>query len=466
MENQKHMDILKQGVEIWNQWRQEHPEIRPDLSSAGLSGADLTRANFARANLSSAYLMDTTLNGAILSGANLNYAILNDARLVQADLRGASLVEAKLNEAILIKTNLCEADLAYAYLNEADLEVANLQGADLTRAILSGADLSFAVLSEVNLSSAILPHAILKGANLRDANLIHANLKGAILSGADFSGANLSGAELEINALKETLSIREANLSGNNLNYEDFSGMDLSGVNLNETSLIKTNFSHANLSNCSIYGIAAWDIQLDEQTVQKNLRITPPDEPILTVDNLKVAQFIYLLLNNAEIRGVIDTIGHKGVLILGRFTPDRKAVLDALRDELRRLNFVPIVFDFERPSTHDFTETIMTLAGLSCFIIADITNPKSSPLELQATVPNYMTPFVPIIQEGEQPFAMFIDLQNKHREWVLDTLIYDTPSNLINRLERAVVQPALARQADLMLIKAQGLRTRHIKDYS
>src|SRR5207248_2377476 len=124
-----------------------------------------------------------------------------------------------------------------------------------------------------------------------------------------------------------------------------------------------------------------------------------------------------------------------------------------------------VVFDFERPTTHDFTETIMTLAGLSCFIIADITNPKSSPLELQATVPNYMTPFVPIIQEGEQPFAMFTDLQNKYHDWVLDTLLYDTPSNLVNVLERAIVQPALERQAKLQLLKAQGLRTRHIKDY-
>ena len=47
------------------------------------------------------------------------------------------------------------------------------------------------------------------------------------------------------------------------------------------------------------------------------------------------------------------------------------------------------------------------LAGLSRFVIVDITNPRSAPLELQATVPEYMIPFVPIIQEGEEPFAMF-----------------------------------------------------------
>src|SRR5438270_13546279 len=144
--------------------------------------------------------------------------------------------------------------------------------------------------------------------------------------------------------------------------------MDLSGVNLNETSLIKTNFSHTNLSNCSIYGIAAWDIQLDEQTIQKNLTITPPDQPTITVDNLKVAQFIYLLLNNAEIRDAIDTIAKKAVLILGRFTPERKAILDALRQALRTYGYLPILFDFDKLSSQDFIETVSTLAHLTRFI--------------------------------------------------------------------------------------------------
>ena len=35
----------------------------------------------------------------------------------------------------------------------------------------------------------------------------------------------------------------------------------------------------------------------------------------------------------------------KTVLILGRFTAERKAVLDALRDELRKRNYLPILFE-------------------------------------------------------------------------------------------------------------------------
>ena len=50
-----------------------------------------------------------------------------------------------------------------------------------------------------------------------------------------------------------------------------------------------------------------WDVQLDNAT-QHDLRITPNDQPAVTVENLKVAQFIDLLLNNVDIREVIDTV--------------------------------------------------------------------------------------------------------------------------------------------------------------
>ena len=143
---------------------------------------------------------------------------------------------------------------------------------------------------------------------------------------------------------------------------------------------------------------------------------------LVTVDNLEVAQFVYILLHNEKIRDVIDTIGKKGVLLLNRFTEGRMLVLERLRDKLRDLGFVPMVFNFDKPETKDFSETVRLLCNLSHFVIVDITNPRSAPLELQATVPDYMVPFCPILQDEEQPFSMFVDLQNKY-DWVLQPVV-------------------------------------------
>jgi hypothetical protein len=48
------------------------------------------------------------------------------------------------------------------------------------------------------------------------------------------------------------------------------------------------------------------------------LVITGAGEHAVTVDNIEVAQFIYLMLHNQKIRDVIDTITSKAVLILHR----------------------------------------------------------------------------------------------------------------------------------------------------
>jgi hypothetical protein len=95
-------------------------------------------------------------------------------------------------------------------------------------------------------------------------------------------------------------------------------------------------------------GISAWDLKL-ERAKQEDLIITDRDQAEITVDNIEVSQFIHLLLHNEKIRSVIDTITSKVVLILGRFTPERKAVLDALREELRKHDYLPVLFDFDKP---------------------------------------------------------------------------------------------------------------------
>ena len=316
MANQEHLDILKQGVDGWNQWRKEHADIRPDLRKAELRKANLDGAELSRADLYGADLYSAHLSGAVLFGANLHDVQLQDTKLQYADLREA-----------------------------------NLRKADLSRA---------------DLSRAVLVETILTGALLND---------------------------------------------------------------------------------CIIYGIAAWNVQLQGAT-QLNLIITRDDEPTITVDNLKIAQFIYLLLNNKEIREVIDTITSKVVLILGRFTPERKAVLDALREVLRKWDYLPILFDFDKPASRDITETISTLAHLARFVIADITDAKSIPQELMTIVPNLPSvPVQPLILNSQHEYGMFEHFIRF--PWVLPIYRYTDELSLLQSLTEKVISPVEQKTKEL-----------------
>ncbi|HEY5730891.1 MAG TPA: hypothetical protein VIS72_12620 [Anaerolineales bacterium] len=158
-------------------------------------------------------------------------------------------------------------------------------------------------------------------------------------------------------------------------------------------------------------------------------------------------------MNNPEISVVLNTLTSKAVLILGRFAnKKRKDVLDALKKELRKNNLLPIVFDFNRPDDKDWTEMIKTLAGMCFFVIADVTSPKSSPLELQALVPDYQIPFVPIIQEKQNPFAMMQNLQTKY-PCVLDAIAYENKDQLIRILKKGIIERAKKKRNQLRTIK-------------
>ena len=348
MSDPEYLKILKQGAEVWNKWRKDNSDIKPDLSEANLRGADLREAD------------------------------LTMVDLCRANLSRANLSRANLTDAYLTEANLSKAKLRWAYLVGALLIKANLRGADLREANLSGKT---------------------------DLSLVN-------LSGANLSGANLRGAYLE------------------------------------NTNFVETCLEGANISNSRIYGISAWNLKTNKETKQLSLVITPVEEPIITVDNLEVAQFIYLLLNNEKIRDVINTITTKVILILGRFTKRRKNVLDAIREELRKQNYLPILFDFDKPATRDFQETVTTLARLARFVIADITNPRSIPQELGSIVQELPSlPVKPLLRYGAKPWAMYDHI--KRYPWVLEIYKYRNLDDLLGSLKEKVILPAENKAKEL-----------------
>jgi hypothetical protein len=224
-------------------------------------------------------------------------------------------------------------------------------------------------------------------------------------------------------------------------------------VDLSGASLVETDLTDADLTGSRVYGTSAWKLKL-AGTKQQNLIITDDGEPEITVDNIEVAQFIYLLLNNPKIREVIDTIGEKAVLILGRFTNERKKVLDALRDELRKRDYVPILFDFDKPASRDITETVSTLAHMARFVLADITDAKSIPQELGVIVPNLPSvPVQPLLLNGSDEYGMFEHF--RRYPWVLKIHHYDTPEQLISDLSEQVIGRVELKVQELRGTKAE-----------
>jgi Pentapeptide repeats (8 copies) len=195
MANPEHVKILKEGVEVWNQWRKENPNIAPDLSwerrigpnldgadligvfRADLNGVDLSEANLKGANLNAAHLSGATLRGASLfktfllgadlSGANLNWANLRSAHLRRAQLRGADLTRAHLWSTHFTSVNLEAANFANSMMHGtifADVDLSQAKGLETVEH--SGP--STIGFDTIELSHGKIPDVFLRGAGVSD----------------------------------------------------------------------------------------------------------------------------------------------------------------------------------------------------------------------------------------------------------------------------------------------------------
>jgi uncharacterized protein YjbI with pentapeptide repeats len=156
MSDPEQLKTLKHGVRVWNLWRREHPEIRPDLGGAYLPGVNLSDADLRGADLRGANLVDT-----ILFGANLHAAYL-----VGADLRGADLVGAILFGTNLLGANLHGAEIGATVFDDVDLSmVRGLEGVRHFRS--SGIS-----ISTIYLSGGGIPEVFLRGCGVPESFII------------------------------------------------------------------------------------------------------------------------------------------------------------------------------------------------------------------------------------------------------------------------------------------------------
>lgn len=152
------------------------------------------------------------------------------------------------------------------------------------------------------------------------------------------------------------------------------------------------------------------------------------------------------------------------MLILGRFSDERKPVLDAIREELRKPehNYLPIVFDFPPTTNQTTIETIKTIANLSRFVIADLTDPRSVLQELQAIVPTLPSVAVRLLLKKSEPEYGMLDYFRQY-PWVVNgSYRYKNVEELIASIKMKIIVPAEAKVQKLRpRKKVQELRTRN-----
>ncbi len=344
---------------------------------------------------------------------DLSETDLDGRDLVGANFSNADLTQVKLNNAILRDTDLFAARLWNAQLYGADLSPSNLGHANLYKANLNKARLCGALFDN---------ESILTKAHLREAKLNNAQLNGTDLSEADLSEADLSNAY--------------------------FIGANLTGASLVKAVLIETNLEKSILDKCKIFGIAAWNLNLKGAT-QINLILSKEhDEHTITTDYLELAQILHLFLKNDKIRDILNATTSKLILILGRFIPERKAVLDKIHDGLRAQNYVPVLFDWKKPDERDLIETVTTLARLARFIIVDITDAACVRSELQTIVP--ALPSVPVQPILQKPNGVYSEFEHLTRfPWVLKVHGYDAPDDLLASLPKKIIKSAEKKAKEL-----------------
>ena len=138
---------------------------------------------------------------------------------------------------------------------------------------------------------------------------------------------------------------------------------------------------------------------------------------------------------------IMSELSRRRVLILGRFTGRRLKILETIKSRLAAHpnRYIPELFTYSKPDSRDLMESIIGFAALSRFIIADLSEPKSLPSELEGIVPNFQSvPVVPVINQTGREYATFSSVQRRPNV-VKPTVRYRDLDDLLQKLDAVVV---------------------------
>lgn len=481
MANTAHVEVLRSGERAWSEWRTAHPDIQPDLSGIDFTDhilslpLDLSHTNLSHCKLGRQFLIKTGLDSAILDhvnaeGSHFIECSMRDVQGCGLELRDASFDRCDLTRARLSRPTpgSTESIARYGPGLGGNMLVAStwvhfdrdfnsdVTGCKLRNCTAPGLDLRCALgpgleIVDCDLSGCKLDGAFLSGskvwmtrmdrAQARNADLSASQLLGVSLCDAALDGCVLTGADCRPMVITRATNVRVepgkgvTSMSDHTVENvaTDLSGATMCNATLDLARLVDLRLTNADLSGARVYGVGAWRLDL-RGAKQNGLIITPPEESVITVDDIELAQFIYLMRSSEGLRRIVDTLTSKVVLLLGRFNARGMNLLNALRELLRRHDYVPVTFDWPPSPSRSLTETVQLLARMARFVVVDLEEAKSVPHELQSLVPGGHTLVIqPIVVGQDVPYGMFADLRNY--VWVREILRADTPEELLAFLE-------------------------------
>lgn len=192
MANKEHVEILRLGADLWNEWREQNPTIKPDLSGAWFGsqqphGAYLPRVNLSDSNLSSArfrhsFMINANFRNSDLTNIDFNHARVSSADFTNAKLDMANLADANLKYANFSNASIKQADLWLTVFDEANFNNTDFNDCFIGYASFGAVDLSSAKgldtlehrapstigIDTIYLSNGQIPEAFLRGTGVPD----------------------------------------------------------------------------------------------------------------------------------------------------------------------------------------------------------------------------------------------------------------------------------------------------------
>lgn len=194
MVNKKHYRIFMQGAKVWNAWRKEHPELRPNLrnidigidttdyircrdmgeeslflskvndfrrNAVKLSAEELVGIDLSNTDMQNANFWMVNFSYADMRGANLARAYLRDTNFYRANLKDANLSDSLLSSTLftstcLDRTDFSHAELGYTKFQYVDLSTA--KGLETCRMPYPNIDIESLLLSRGHIPDTLLQH--------------------------------------------------------------------------------------------------------------------------------------------------------------------------------------------------------------------------------------------------------------------------------------------------------------------